>query len=237
MAPPASESRIDIRPLESVAQIHEAADVLSEVWVGDRDAMPPNLMRALAHSGNYVVGMYDGDRMVGASIAFFAPPAVRSMHSHITGVLPGLQSRGLGRLLKQHQREWAFARDVGHITWTFDPLVARNAHFNLRVLGTRVTEYLVDHYGPMDDGVNRGDETDRLMVSWALAAPPAPTPGDERVVAAVAVPPDIETMRRESPTDAAAWRVRVRDAFLAHLAEGLIAAGFDDDRGYLFVRP
>ncbi len=175
--------------------------------------------------------------MIGASIAFFAPPAARSMHSHITGVLPGLQSKGLGRLLKQHQRDWAFARDVGHITWTFDPLVARNAHFNLRVLGARVTEYLVDHYGPMDDGVNRGDETDRLMVSWALAAPPAPTPPDDRVVASVAVPHDIETMRREAPADAAAWRVRVRDEFLARTAEGLVAAGFDDDRGYLFVRP
>lgn len=231
------ENRIDIRPLETIAQIHEAARVLHEVWVGDRDAMPPNLMRALAHSGNYVVGMYDGDRMIGASIAFFAPPAARSMHSHITGVLPGLQSQGLGRLLKHHQREWAFARDVGHITWTFDPLVARNAHFNLRVLGTRITEYLVDHYGPMDDGVNRGDETDRLMVSWALAAPPAPTPAAERVVASVAVPRDIESLRRESPADAATWRVRVREQFLARLDEGLVAAGFDDERGYLFVRP
>lgn len=231
------ENRIDIRPLETIAQIHEAARVLHEVWVGDRDAMPPNLMRALAHSGNYVVGMYDGDRMIGASIAFFAPPAARSMHSHITGVLPGLQSQGLGRLLKHHQREWAFARDVGHITWTFDPLVARNAHFNLRVLGTRITEYLVDHYGPMDDGVNRGDETDRLMVSWALAAPPAPTPAAERVVASVAVPRDIESLRRDSPADAATWRARVREQFLARLDEGLVAAGFDDERGYLFVRP
>lgn len=227
---------IAIRPLTTVAQIHEAAAVLREVWAGDRDAMPPNLMRALAHAGNYVVGLYDADRMVGASIAFFAPPAERSMHSHITGVLPGLQSRGLGRLLKQHQREWAFARDVGHITWTFDPLVARNAHFNLHVLGTRATEYLVDHYGPMDDGVNRGDETDRLMVTWALAAPPAATPADDRVVATVAVPPDIETMRRESPTDAAAWRLRVRAEFLARLSEGLVVGGFDE-RGYLFVRP
>jgi predicted GNAT superfamily acetyltransferase len=181
--------------------------------------------------------MYEGDRMIGASIAFFAPPAARSMHSHITGVLPGLQSQGLGRLLKQHQREWAFARDVGRITWTFDPLVARNAHFNLRVLGARITEYLVDHYGPMDDGVNRGDETDRIMVSWALAAPPAPTPADERVVASVAVPHDIETMRRASPMDAAAWRTRVREEFLARLGEGLVVGGFDDERGYLFVRP
>jgi predicted GNAT superfamily acetyltransferase len=237
MAEPVSETRIEIRPLETIAQIHEAADVLREVWVGDRDAMPPNLMRALAHSGNYVVGMYDGDRMVGASIAFFGPPAARSMHSHITGVLPGLQSQGLGRLLKQHQREWAFAREVGHITWTFDPLVARNAHFNLRVLGARVTEYLVDHYGPMDDGVNRGDETDRIMVSWALADVPVPTPADDRVVASVAVPPDIEALRRESPQDAAAWRHRVRDEMLTNLAEGLVIGGFDDARGYLLVRP
>lgn len=66
---------IAIRPLTTVAQIHEAAAVLREVWAGDRDAMPPNLMRALAHAGNYVVGLYDADRMVGASIAFFAPPS------------------------------------------------------------------------------------------------------------------------------------------------------------------
>ncbi|GAB2847009.1 GNAT family N-acetyltransferase [Microbacterium insulae] len=228
---------IDIRPLDTVAEVHRASQVLADVWGGDNGGMPPNLLRALAHSGNYAVGLYQADRMVGASVAFFAAPAARSMHSHITGVLPGLQSRGLGRALKQHQREWALARDVGHITWTFDPLVARNAHFNLRTLGTRVTEYLVDHYGPMDDGVNRGDETDRVMVSWALAAPPVPTPGDERVVASVAVPRDIETLRREAPADAAAWRVRVREAILARLGEGLVIGGFDDDRGYLFVRP
>jgi predicted GNAT superfamily acetyltransferase len=89
----------------------------------------------------------------------------------------------------------------------------------------------------MDDGVNRGDETDRIMVSWALAAPPVPTPAEDRVVAAVAVPGDIEAMRRDSPADAAMWRHRVRDELLAHLAEGLVIGGFDDDRGYLLVRP
>ena len=228
---------VDIRPLDTVDEVFAASRVLAEVWGGDKSGMPPNLLRALAHSGNYAVGLYDGERMVGASVAFFAAPAARSMHSHITGVLPGLQSRGLGRVLKQHQREWALARDVGHITWTFDPLVARNAHFNLRVLGTRVTEYLVNHYGPMDDGVNRGDETDRIMVSWALAAPPVATPDDDRVVASVAVPRDIEALRRDSPQDAAAWRMRVRDEILGHLADGLVIGGFDDERGYLLVRP
>jgi predicted GNAT superfamily acetyltransferase len=236
-ADPAPPPGIEIRPLETVEQVHDASEVLADVWGGDRGGMPPNLLRALAHSGNYAVGLYDGERVVGASVAFFAPPAARSMHSHITGVLPEYQSQGLGRVLKQHQRAWAFARDVGHITWTFDPLVARNAHFNLRVLGTRVTEYLVDQYGPMDDGVNRGDETDRVMVTWELAAPPVPTPAAEDVVASVAVPHDIEALRRENASDAAAWRRRVRDEFLAQLAAGLVVGGFDDERGYLFVRP
>ncbi|GAA1975755.1 GNAT family N-acetyltransferase [Microbacterium pumilum] len=226
---------IEIRPLETVDAVFEASNVLSEVWGGDHSGMPPNLLRALAHSGNYAVGLYEGQQMVGASVAFFAAPAARSMHSHITGVLPEHQRHGLGRVLKQHQRAWALARDVGHITWTFDPLVARNAHFNLRVLGTRVDDYLVNHYGPMDDGVNRGDETDRIMVSWALAAPPVAMPADDRVLASVAVPHDIETLRRESPADAAAWRHRVRDEMLGHLAGGLVIGGFDDERGYLLV--
>src|SRR3546814_4199746 len=102
------------------------------------------------------------------------------MHSHIAGGLPQYQGRGIGRVLKQHQRDWAFAREAGHITWTFDPLIARNAHFNLRVLGARVTEYLVDQYGSMPDEINRGIPTDRLLVTWALAAPPAPTPERDR---------------------------------------------------------
>lgn len=237
MADTATPPGIEIRPLDTVEEVFRASDVLAEVWRGDHGGMSPNLLRALAHSGNYAVGLYEGGDMVGASVAFFAAPGTRSMHSHITGVLPGRQAHGLGRVLKQHQREWALAREVGHITWTFDPLVARNAHFNLRVLGTRVTEYLVNHYGPMDDGVNRGDETDRIMVSWALAAPPVPTPSDDRVVASVEIPHDIESMRREAPTDAAAWRLRVREAVLGHVADGLAIGGFDDERGYLFVRP
>ncbi len=237
MADTVTPPGIDIRPLRSVEEVFTASEVLAEVWGGDRGGMPPNLLRALAHAGNYAVGLYDGDRMIGASVAFFAEPAARSMHSHITGVLPGSQSQGLGRVLKQHQREWALTHGVGHITWTFDPLVARNAHFNLRVLGTRVTEYLVNHYGAMDDGINRGDETDRIMVSWALAAPPAATPADDRVVASVAVPHDIEALRRENPSDAAAWRIRVRDGLAGHLATGLAIGGFDDERGYLLVRP
>ena len=226
---------IGIRPLLTTADAFTASAVLSEVWNGDPSGMPPNLLRALAHSGNYAAGLYADGRMVGASVAFFAAPGERSMHSHLTGILPEFRSLGLGRLLKQHQREWALERGVGRITWTFDPLVARNAHLNLTVLGTRAVEYLVDHYGPMDDGLNRDDQSDRILVSWELAAPPAATPADNEIVATVAVPPDIETLRATSPTDAAAWRIRVRDALCGHLASGARIGGFDTERGYLLV--
>lgn len=227
----------EIRELTEMDEMTEASVMIGRIWGGDRDVMPASVLRALQHSGNYVVGVFDDGEMVGASVGFFGAPARRAMHSHITGVAPERQGQGWGRMLKNHQKEWAFARDVGHITWTFDPLGARNAHFNLRVLGTRAIEYLPNHYGALRGGIESGDETDRLMVTWALAAPPAPTPDDADVVASVQIPRDIEAVRAEDPGDAARWRVRVREAILGHLSEGLVIGGFDDERGYLFVRP
>ncbi|ALJ21777.1 hypothetical protein AOA12_18510 [Microbacterium sp. No. 7] len=228
---------IEARPLETMDQLVEAGRVLAAYWGGDDGGMPPNLLRALAHTGNYVVGLYDGDRMVGASAAFFAEPAARSMHSHVTAVLPEHRARGLGRVLKEHQRQWALARSVGRITWTFDPLVARNAHFNLAVLGATVTEYLVDHYGQMADAANSGDETDRLFVTWAVAAARPRDPEPAEVVASVAVPGDIEAIRRTAPSDAVRWRREVRERFLELGARGLVVRGFDRERGYLFTAP
>ena len=87
----------------------------------------------------------------------------------------------------------------------------------------------------MDDGVNRGDESDRLMVSWALAAP-ASAPREEDVVTSVRVPHDIEAVRRDDPAEALEWRYRVRDAFGGLLQDGFVVIGFDDERGYLFGR-
>lgn len=227
-----------IRPLDTAAQTFAAHDVLSEVWGGDASGMPPNLLRALAHSGNYVTGLYDGGRMIGASAAFFAAPGERCMHSHITGILPAYRGRHLGLAVKMHQRAWALERGVRTITWTFDPLVARNAHFNLAVLGARVVEYLVDFYGDMDDGVNRGDESDRLLVAWPLdgkAASLQPATDSSGGESYVAVPGDIEAMRRAEDADAASWRLRVRAAFRAQMDAGRKVLRFDDARGYVFA--
>ena len=241
-----------IRELNDAAAIHELAALFDRIWGVDRDepAVDPSVPRALAHTGNYVAGVYDGPTLVGASIGFFAEDG--HLHSHITGVAAEYQGRGVGRLLKQHQRDWALARGRTAISWTFDPLVARNAYFNLHTLGATVVEYLPDFYGEMNDSVNAGDATDRLYVVWALdtAAPPAPAAADVAALVArdgdqpvshavraprltVATPPDIEKLRAHDRELTVRWRMAVREAMVDALAEGYRVTGITRDGHYL----
>ena len=131
-----------------------------------------DLLKALAHSGNYVSGGYVDENLVGGLVGWFGgvPPRELHMHSHILGVLGGSGARGVGFDLKQHQRRWCLARDVKAIEWTTDPLVRRNAYFNLTKLGAQAPEYLVNVYGEMYDEINVGEESDRLLIRWRLDA-------------------------------------------------------------------
>ncbi len=223
----------EIRDLDTVELILEAQGVLDAIR-GPERVVDAGTLRALQQSGNYAVGFFDEGRMVGASVAFFGAPATRSMHSHITALLPEFRGRGWGRELKEHQRQWALSQGVGHITWTFDPLVARNAHFFLTVLGARVTGYAVNQYGIFGGG-DAGDESDRLDVKWSLAEMASP-PADDDVVEALAIPSDVEQMRVENPREAYEWRMSVRREMAVLTNRGLAIAGFSPERGYLFVR-
>jgi len=225
-----------IRDLDTVELIIEAQELLDSIRGANR-VIDAGTLRALQHSGNYVVGLFDDtdgeDRMVGASIAFFGEPGERTMHSHITALLPEYRGRGWGRELKEHQRQWAFSREVGRITWTYDPLVARNAHFFLTVLGARVSGYSVNRYGIFGGG-DAGDESDRLDVRWSLADIAKP-PAAESVVATLEIPSDVEAMRVSDPDAAHEWRLRLRGEMEELLGRGLRIAGFDTERGYLFT--
>lgn len=226
-----------IRDLDTVELIIQAQDLFDSLRRSER-TIDAGTLRAMQQSGNYVVGLFDGEgddeRMVGASIAFFGPPARRTMHSHITALLPEYRGRGWGRELKEHQRQWAFSREVGHITWTFDPLVARNAHFFLTVLGARVTGYAVNRYGIFGGG-DAGDESDRLDVEWALADIAQP-PAADAVVETIEIPDDIEAMRATDPDAAHEWRMRLRAQMEELLGRGLRIGGFETGRGYLFTQ-
>jgi predicted GNAT superfamily acetyltransferase len=190
----ARRAEVELDELHGIGELTEAAELFIEVWRTGRAEAPctPALLRALAHSGNYVAGARRAGRLVGASVGFLHPDGDRTgLHSHITGVTGRDQVRGIGFALKQHQRAWALARGLDVVSWTFDPLVRRNAHLNLVKLGAEIVEYLPNFYGRMPDAINAGDETDRCLVSWRL--------GGERAVAASGGPapdPDVDALRR-----------------------------------------
>lgn len=165
----AARAGVEIRELRSADDAQEAADLFALVWQTGPEAAPisAHLLQAMAHTGNYVVGVYSGGQLVGASVAWRAGDPTE-LHSHISGLTPQRQNHGAGFALKLHQRAWALQRGVTTVTWTVDPLVRRNMLFNLAKLRADVNAYLPNFYGAMRDGVNGTDESDRLMISWRL---------------------------------------------------------------------
>ncbi|MFB7915643.1 GNAT family N-acetyltransferase [Streptomyces sp. NPDC056061] len=176
----ARRAGVTLTELHGLDEMREACRVLDRVWrpVPGNPLITPELLRVFAHSGSYVVGVHRDGRMIGFCLGFLA---TAGLHSHIAGVDDTARGRNVGFAVKLHQRAWALARGITAITWTFDPLISRNAYFNLSKLGAAPSEYLADFYGAMQDEVNAGTETDRLMVRWELA-------GAHAVAAAAGIP-------------------------------------------------
>lgn len=167
----AAAAAVRIELVHSEPAARAAATVLAQVWATDDGHVPvvPGLVWVFAHAGHYVANVYADDRVIASAIGLRSCDARGDyVHSHIAGVLPAWQGTNVGFSLKQHQRGWALDNGFDRITWTFDPLVSRNAYFNVTKLGARLTDYYVNFYGPMDDGINGGDETDRCLAIWDL---------------------------------------------------------------------
>ncbi|MET9336366.1 GNAT family N-acetyltransferase [Nonomuraea sp. NPDC003804] len=243
--------QVEVRELHRIDEFADVFRLFDEIWHPD-PANPPvtvELMRVLSHTGSYVAGAYEGDRLVGASVGILA--AGNTLHSHVTGAAQG--GRGIGQALKAHQRDWCARRGIDRITWTFDPLVRRNAYFNLAKLGARPVEYVENFYGPMADAINEGDESDRLVVEWPVKErAPAREPYEGVValeeedrlpvrgavkgpVALVGTPADIEALRREDPSAAVAWRLAMREVLGGLMAEGGQVVAFTGNGEYVVL--
>jgi predicted GNAT superfamily acetyltransferase len=168
----AKAAGVVVRELESLAELEAMTALFDEIWEPDagNPSMRLDLLRAMTKAGNYASGAYDAasGALLGACVGFFGPPAQAELHSHIAGVVPAGLGRSVGFALKVHQRAWCLRRDVRVIAWTYDPLIRRNAYFNVVKLGARPVEYLRNFYGVMDDVINGGTETDRMLVHWDL---------------------------------------------------------------------
>jgi predicted GNAT superfamily acetyltransferase len=228
-----------VRELHDPAQHQALATLVGAVWPTGHGAPVhgSDIYTAFARNGGYVSGAFLGVELVGGTVGFLATDS--RLHSHLACVRPGLEHRGIGFAMKQHQRQWARKQGLVAITWTFDPLVRRNAYFNLAKLGARMLEYADCYYGVLDDAVNAGDETDRAIVEWRVD----PDADVADVVLAttescrVATPEDIVALRRADPKAAAAWRTRLRHELGDRIRDGWIATGMSRDGWYSLVRP
>jgi predicted GNAT superfamily acetyltransferase len=249
-------SGVQIEPATDPGSCRAIEDVQREVWgLPERGIVPAEQIRAIVHNGGMLLIARAGDELVGFCYAFVGAEDDRPIWcSHMLAVRPAWRSRGIGQALKLAQRRLARERGIDKITWTFDPLQTRNAYLNLHRLGARARRYFVNHYGEMDDDINRGMPTDRLLAEWSVHGKPPPStagrqwlltadtsgdlprPGDvpDKIPHAgglVAVPSDIEPLRSKDPHLLAQWRMALRSAFREAFAAGLVAVDLERDAG------
>ena len=173
----ASRSGVVVRVLSTIDQFDEACGVFDAVWptpLGVSE-IPAHFIKALIHAGGYLGGAYVDDRIVGATLGVVGRSQTDEgwhthLHSHVAAVLPDVADRGVGAAMKIHQRAWALENDLDRIEWTFDPLVRRNAKFNLAKLGGTGVDYIEDFYGMMPDAINANDRSDRIVLAWDIAS-------------------------------------------------------------------
>ena len=233
------DNDVEIRSPHTVEEMTAVSEVLRQIWGATSVMVSPELLRAVEHAGGYVAAAFVADNMVGASFGFLARHEGRpALHSHITGILPGVQHAGVGRAMKSHQRAWAADNGIEWVTWTFDPIVRRNAWFNIEVLGARLSDYLPDFYGSMSDAVNAEDESDRVLCAWPVdpsVEDPGPSGPTERIE--IPTPEDIVVLRRTDPAAAQAWRRRVREELGSALVAGAVVTGFTREGSYILEKP
>jgi chorismate synthase len=259
----ADGAREIIRALSTAEDFRACADLQRLTWGAEfADLVPAHLMKIAQRIGGVAAGAFDDS---GALLGFvFGMTGVRDgspVHwSDMLAVRPESRGLGVGRRLKQYQRRQLLALGVPLVEWSFDPLVARNAHLNLVRLGATVSDYVVDMYGESASDLHQGLGTDRLIVSWPIVegsghrrmaddagravaarsaigegerdAASSPSPAEERSgkQIRIAIPLDIHAVRSASPGRAREWRESTRAAFLAAIGNGYRITTFETDR-------
>lgn len=253
----ARQAGVSLRALTTLDDADRILDVMIATW-GEHQLLPREVIHALGVSGNVPWGALDGDRLIGYVLGWTGvdPDEGLHTHSHMLAALPDRRHRGVGYALKLAQRAQALEQDIHVVRWTFDPLVARNAYFNLWKLGAVADRFHRNFYGEMSDSLNRGERSDRFVVRWDLDRPPGPrgvtatgaptilertgdpekpvpaaAGGPVRAAALVQILPEYGDLRERDPELARAWRDALAEALEGCLAAGLVAVSFDGPTG------
>ena len=250
---PNAETPVVLRAIESPADLAQCVELQRATWGDDfRELVPPAMLLVSQKVGGIVLGAFtDEGLLVGFVYGITGVLEGEPIHwSHMLAVRVSWRDRGIGRLLKKAQRSRLLAAGVNRARWTFDPLVARNAHLNLHRLGAHVLEYVENMYG--ENPMSRTDSvvgSDRLVVEWSLREQPDTWPAERREDAVdegpiitlssgvepglpndaavrLEVPRDIQELKRHDPVRARVWRELTRTAFLHYLDHGYRVVDF-----------
>jgi chorismate synthase len=255
-APGAADAAIQVRPLASLAEFRACVALQDEVWGKEFESVPASMLQVATYVGGLCLGAFTPEsELCGFVFGLAGTIDGRPTHwSHLLGVKESARNHGVGRLLKERQRALLARQGIPEMCWTFDPLIARNAHLNLNLLGARVVRYVPDMYGTTESPLHHGLATDRLLVCCATtparterppvsdfaAAPvltPAPTPGDDALeigrarpaTLRIEVPSDFAELIARSPATAAAWHAALRRHFTWALDAGYEVTGLQRD--------
>ena len=245
---------ITVRRVSALSEYQECLAIQEETWgVGFRELVPPVILMVAQKLGGVCAGAFAPDgRMLGFVFGMTGPRDGRLVHwSDMLAVRNEARGGHIGQRLKLYQRDLVRAVGVDTMHWTFDPLVARNAHLNLTRLGARAIEYVPDMYGTNTGSPIHGAlPTDRVIVAWDLTRPPTasertsrpgllvnPTAADglpalngliDAPIVRIAIPRDLEAEPNERR---AVWRRVTREAFESYLARGYEVVGFRRGQG------
>ena len=245
MTTPTTGARdIEVRPLRGTAEYSACVRLQHDTWgAAFTDVVPASILQVSQKIGGVAAGAFNADgELVGFVFGLTGVLGGRLVHwSDMLAVRPEYRNQGVGQQLKQHQREVVRELGVQVMHWTFDPLVARNAHLNLNRLGARVSEYVVDMYGADTGSALHAAGTDRFIVSWPVSGAAAPPVDDPawRHAALAAEHEDAAVQRVQIPADVTAvpvaearrYRATTRAAFTRLLRARYEIVGFycDDD--------
>lgn len=161
-----------IKLLESPDDMTSIEELQRAVWPGsETDVVPAHMLITAVHNGGIVAGAFVDDQLIGFVFGFpgieSTPDGPRPKHcSHMMGIHPNYRDSGIGFALKRAQWQMVRHQGLDHITWTYDPLLSRNAYLNISKLGAVCNNYRRSEYGDMRDGLNAGLPSDRFQVDW-----------------------------------------------------------------------
>jgi predicted GNAT superfamily acetyltransferase len=241
----AETGEIEVRECTTIDELEACVVMQREVFgLPDIDIAPRPYLVALRRAGGWTLGAFDAGRLVGFVILMVAAREGREVmgYSHKMAVTPAYQNKGVGARLKWAQRERALLEGKRYITWTWEPMGARNAHFNLNRLGVTVRSYGVNFYGtnygipPEYAARGPGIDSDRLFAEWDLTSTRVEELAQGRsTVEALApaqtieIPPDWRALLRSDGEAARREQLRVREEFMSAFDAGLVCAGFARD--------